>query len=358
MTQRTIAAAVAAPLTLLLLVLAFVLPLPYATYAPGLTVDVLGENGGAEIIQVQGHKVYPPDGQLRMTTVFVSKPGVRKTLPELVQVWLDDDEAVYPYEAVYPDDQTDEENQREGAVDMVTSQDKAIAVALAEMGEKVTPAVGVAFVQPGMPADGRLQVRDVFVTIDGKAVTTPQDVVDAVAASPAGQPIAFEVLRGGKRQTVDITPEQVEGQQRVGIDLGTFYRFPFQVSVNIDPDIGGPSAGLMFALAIYDTLTPGSLTEGRTIAGTGTIDPEGRVGPIGGIQQKIAGARDAGAQLFLVPPDNCDEALGSDHGSMRLVRADTMHDARLAVDAWTDDQGAELPSCEATADASAEGSDS
>ena len=83
---------------------------------------------------------------------------------------------------------------------------------------------------------------------------------------------------------------------------------PFDVSVNINDDIGGPSAGLMFSLAIYDTLTPGSLTGGQVVAGTGTIDDGGQVGPIGGIQQKIAGAREAGAQLFLVPPDNCADA--------------------------------------------------
>ncbi|MBI2243758.1 MAG: hypothetical protein HYU55_07355 [Nocardioides sp.] len=102
----------------------------------------------------------------------------------------------------------------------------------------------------------------------------------------------------------------------------------------------------MFSLAIYDTLTPGSLTGGATVAGTGTIDAAGNVGPIGGIQQKIVGARDAGAELFMVPPDNCEEALGAPNGDMRLVRADTMHDARVAVAAWVKDHDADLPSCE------------
>ncbi|WP_182523925.1 YlbL family protein [Nocardioides dongkuii] len=348
MKQRTLAALVALPLLLLLVVLAFTLPLPYATYAPGLTVDVLGESEkGEEIIEVSGHEAYRDDGEVRMTTVFVSLPEADKRLPELLGAWLDDDEAVYPYEVVHPDGETVEDSRREGAVDMVTSQDEAIAVALTEMGEEVEPAVGVAFVEDGTPADGALKVRDLFLEIDGKPIEKVEDVAAAVRAAGADDPVELVVLRDGRRTTIEVTPKLKDGTPTIGITVGTFYRFPFQVSVDIDPAIGGPSAGLMFALAIYDTLTPGSLTGGETIAGTGTIDAEGRVGPIGGVQQKIAGARADGAGLFLVPPDNCAEALGAEAGDMRLVRAETMHDARLAVEAWAEDPNTELPSCEA-----------
>ena len=121
--------------------------------------------------------------------------------------------------------------------------------------------------------------------------------------------------------------------------------------VNIDPDIGGPSAGLMFSLAIYDTLTPGSLTGDQVVAGTGTIKDDGSVGPIGGIQQKIVSARDDGASLFLVPPDNCDDALGAPNEDMRLVRADTMHDAVTSIEAWVKNPDASLPTCTLSADA-------
>ena len=346
MTQRTLAAVVAVPLTLVLLALAALLPLPYATYAPGLTVDVLGEESGQEIIQVQGHQTYRDEGQLRMTTVFVSSPGVRKGLLELMAVWLDDDEAVYPYDVVHRKDETVEQSRREGAVDMVTSQDKAVAVALRELGYDVQPAIGVAFVEEGTPAAGKLEVRDLFTKVDGQPVTAPEQVAAAVKATPPGESVELEVLRDGEPTTVEVEPRPVDGTPRVGIDVGTFFRFPFEVSVNIDPQIGGPSAGLMFALAIYDTLTPGSLSDGGTVAGTGTIDAEGAVGPIGGIQQKIAGAREAGAELFLVPPANCAEALGADAEGMRLVRATTMHEAREAVEAWAADPDATLPSCE------------
>ena len=120
---------------------------------------------------------------------------------------------------------------------------------------------------------------------------------------------------------------------RIGITPGVGFDFPFRVSVNVPEGIGGPSAGLMMSLAVFDTLTPGSLTDGADIAGSGTITPSGKVGPIGGIQQKIAAARDSGAELFFVPADNCDGIGGVDPGDMRLARASTMHRA-VAVRPW------------------------
>ncbi len=140
--------------------------------------------------------------------------------------------------------------------------------------------------------------------------------------------------------------ESYTGSPQVGIVLGQGYRLPFPVNITIDPRIGGPSAGLMFSLAIYDTLTPGSLTEDGSIAGTGEIAPDGTVGPIGGIQQKIVGADDAGAQLFLVPSDNCDDARGAHNGDMRLAKVTNFEDAITTVQAWAKDHDAELPSCD------------
>jgi len=347
MNQRLIAAVAAVPLVLGLILAAALMPLPFVVYAPGSTFDVLakGENE-AEIIQVLGHKTYRTGGELRMTTVLVTAPETKKTLFELMGAWLDPDDAVYPYEAVHGKDKTDQQNQIEGEVQMVTSQDAAIAVAQTELGLKVTPLPGVAHVNSDGPADGKLMVRDLFLEIGDRPVKTPEDVVEAVRDGTPGKPLEFVVLRDHERTEVTVTPEQGEDGAQVGIVLGTGFRFPFDVQVNIDPVIGGPSAGLMFSLAIYDTLTPGSLTDDQTVAGTGEITPDGRVGPIGGIQQKIVAARDADAQLFMVPPANCEEALNSDNGEMQLVRAETMHTARVAIEAWAADRDAELPSCE------------
>jgi PDZ domain-containing protein len=350
MTQRTLAGILAVPLLIGLWVTAALVPLPYVTYEPGLTVNVLGENDeGQQIIEIKGRPSYPDDGQLRMTTVYVSqpKPEGRNNLFELMHDWMSDEDAVYPYDAVYRQDETVEQNKQEGKAQMTSSQDAATAVALEELGYDVTePAV--AGVTKGAPADGELETGDVILRVDGTHVSTSDDVVAAVTAAPTGQPVSFVVRRDDARETVQVTPDTVDGKPQVGIQVGTQVKqdLPADVTINISPNIGGPSAGLMFSLGIYDTLTPGSLTGGKTVAGTGTMDAAGNVGPIGGIQQKIVGARDAGAQLFLVPPDNCQDALGAPNGDMRLVKADTMHDARLAIERWVKDPDADLPSCE------------
>jgi PDZ domain-containing protein len=346
MTQRTLAGLLAVPLLIGLWTAAATEPLPYVTYEPGLTVDVLAETKGEEIVQVQGHETYRDAGELRMTTVYVSQPDARVNLFELMHGWISREDSVYPYKSVYRPDETTEDNRREGAVEMVSSQDAAIAAALKELGIDVQPALEVLSVSDGAPADGRLEVRDIFVSVDGHRVTRPDDVIEAVRGASAGEPVTFVVRRDGERRTVAVTPEQEDGRPQVGIQLGTGYKFPFKVSVNIDSSIGGPSAGLMFSLGIYDTLTPGSLTGGEVVAGTGTIDGSGKVGPIGGIQQKIVGARDAGARLFLVPPDNCQDAVGAPAEDMRLVKAETMHDAVAAIQTWVADHDADLPTCE------------
>jgi Lon-like protease len=346
MTQRTLAGLLAVPLLIGLWTAAATEPLPYVTYEPGLTVDVLAETKGKEIIEVEGHEAYRDEGELRMTTVYVSQPDARVNLFELMHGWLSRENSVYPYKSVYRPDETTEDNRREGAVEMVSSQDAAIASALDELGFDVKPALEVLSVKDGAPADGKLEVRDIFVSVDGKRVSGTDDVVDAVKGTTAGRPVSFVVRRDGERRTVAVTPEEANGKPQIGIQFGTGYEFPFKVSVDIDSSIGGPSAGLMFSLGIYDTLTPGSLTGGEIVAGTGTIDGSGKVGPIGGIQQKIVGARDAGARLFLVPPDNCQDAAGAPAEDMRLVKAETMHDAVAAIKAWVADHDAELPSCE------------
>ena len=349
MSQRTGAGLLALCLLAVLWGTAAVVPLPYVTYYPGPTVDILAETDGDETVQVTGRKAYYDDGELRMTTVYVSQPQERVTLPELLRAYFDPDAAVWPRSSVYAPDETDESSDRESAVAMVSSQDTAVAAALTELGEKVDPVVEVLDVTPGLPAEGRLEVRDVLLRVGGSEVSEAQDVVDAVDRAAPGEPIAFVVRRGDRRLTVDITPEEVEGDLRIGITPGVGFDFPFRVRVDIADNIGGPSAGLMMSLAIYDTRTPGSMTGGADVAGTGSITPSGRVGPIGGIQQKIAAARDAGAELFFVPAGNCDGIGGVDPGDMRLTRATTMHRAVGTLADWVADHDAALPTCEDTA---------
>lgn len=355
MNQRLIAAVVAVPAVLALLVLSLFEGLPFATFAPGGTIDVLGPDGNdAEVVQVDGHEVYRDNGQLRMTTVRVSPAGdppdtAYLSLGELMGTWFDGDDAVYPYDSVHQDGETAESSREEGAVQMATSQDDAVYVALTEDGIDVPQVLQVAAVTPDMPSDGVLKIGDLLRSINGEAVADDVELRKAIQQATPGEPISIGIERVGKARTVEVTPVQqtVEGKKRllIGVTPGFDYVFPFDVKINISDNIGGPSAGLIFSLAVYDTITPGSLTGGARVAGTGEIAPDGRVGPIGGIQQKIAGARAEGTDLFLVPVDNCADALGADNGDMKLVRASTMHEVRLALEAYAADPSADLPSC-------------
>jgi PDZ domain-containing protein len=361
MNQRTPAAAAAVVLVAALAVVALLKPLPYTTYAPGPTINVLGAPNGKEIIQVGGgQKSYRDDGQLRMTTVSVTPKDSNLNLFEVMAAWINRNDAVYPKDAVYPDDKTADEVRDEGQVQMVSSQDTAVAVAEKALGYPVTPSLEVTLISDGSPADGALAVRDLIRKVNGVPLSddiskASDELRSAIKATPPGQQVTLTVLRDGKEVDVPLTPEQpstdlfgvvkVTGSPQLGIFLGQGFILPFPVTVSIDPRIGGPSAGLMFSLAIYDTLTPGSLTGGGRVAGTGEIAADGTVGPIGGIQQKIVGAREDGAQLFLVPADNCDDAKGARNGDMRLVKVDTFDHARSAIETWAKDHDAKLPSC-------------
>ena len=346
MSQRTLAAMLAVPLLIGLFVVVGTQPLPYVTYRPGPTVDILAARDGKEIEEVSGHQAYYDDGELRLTTIYVDQPQDDVTLDELMRAWLDPSDAVYPYDSVYAPDETDESSDVESAVQMVSSQDAAVATALTELGYDVEPEVEVLYVDKQLPAEGKLKVRDILVSAGGAEITTAEDVVEAVDRAPLGEPLTFVVRRKGQEISVDVTPREVDGDKRIGITPGPGFTFPFDVSVNIGDNIGGPSAGLMFSLAIYDTLTPGSLTGGEVVAGTGEIRSDGTTGRIGGIQQKIAGAEAAGASLFMVPVGNCPDTTDLDTGDMRLVRVDTMHDAVEAITTWADNHDAALPTCE------------
>ena len=348
MTQRTWAALLAVPLFVALGLYAAVSPLPFVTYAPGPTINVLGDSNGKPVIQVQGHRTYQDTGQLRMTTVSVTQRDARLDLFTLMRTWFTSQDAVYPYAIQYGDGGSQQQDVQEGQVEMIGSQDNAIAAALRALGYRVHPVMEILGVRPGLPADGKLKPRDVLVRFAGHPVDAHTDMVSLIKTVPVGKRVPVTVLRKGKQVTVHVAPVEQDGSHLIGVELGVGYKFPVKVTVSVSEAIGGPSAGLMFALSIYDKLTPGSLTGGGRVAGTGEIRADGTVGEIGGIQQKIVGARRDGAQLFLVPPANCDDALTSDHGSMRLAKAATLRDAVAEVTAWSKDHNATLPQCTAT----------
>ena len=350
MNRRTLASLLVFSLLMALGGAAAFLPVPYVTMSPGPTVDVLGETGNRTIIDVRGHRTYPTRGDLRLTTVSVTNPTNRIGLGEALGAWFDGSRAVYPRDVIYPPDQTADDVKQQRDVEMVSSQDTAIAAALTELGYKLPLQIEVLAVTKKSPAAGKLETRDRILSINGVRIRTVKQVSEAIQKTGVGETATFVVRRGGATRTVTIRPEGADDDPKravVGVQIGTGYDFPFDVSVRLGEDIGGPSAGLIFALGVYDTLTPGSLTGGTDIAGTGTIDQRGRVGPIGGIQQKIVAAADAGAKIFLVPPGNCASAEGADvtKDRIKLVRAPTMHSAVTSLKAYAADPAADLPGC-------------
>lgn len=351
MSRRTVSSVLVVVLLVALVGAAAFLPVPYVTMSPGPTVDVLAKLHGDKVIEVDGADTYPTKGDLRLTTVSVTSPTVEISLLEALSAWFDGTRAVYPRDVIYPPEQTAEDVRRQSSVQMVSSQDTAIAVALQELGYDLPLLTEVLGVTKGSPADGRLEPRDYIVEVNGVRITDVSQVSKSIQRTGVGEEAEFVVRRDGERRTVRVAAEAAPDDPDravVGVEIGQGYDFPFDVKVHLDEDIGGPSAGLIFSLAVYDTLTPGALTGGSDVAGTGSIDPDGAVGAIGGIQQKIVAAADAGAKVFLVPAANCEAALGADvrDDEIRLVRTENMHQAVQSLEAYAEHADADLPSCQ------------
>lgn len=330
--------------------LAAFVPVPYSTMRPGPVFNTLGEFDGRPLIEFgDGVTTYDdPDGSLNFTTVSVSRASSDVTLLDAVKTALTPDAEVVPRDLLYPEGTTQEQSTQESAAQLAGSKSTSAVAALRALGKDVTTRVLVASVVEDGPAEGVLQADDLVRSIDGVAVATPQEAVDQIGKAEPGDTVTLGVERAGKPQQVSVTTVPAEDdpdRALVGVTLGADYDLPVDVTNNVGEAIGGPSAGTMFALAIYDKLTPGSLTAGRDIAGTGTIDADGVVGPIGGVKQKIAGADEAGAEVFLVPAANCAEAAESDH-DLTLVKVEKLTGAIDALEALAKDPKAEVPTCE------------
>jgi PDZ domain-containing protein len=327
---------------------AFVLPLPYVIESPGVTENVLGKYKGKEVITITGHKTYPVKGHLNLTTVLVTRPDYKPRLANVFKAWVDSDEAVIPRDAYYPPDQTVKQSEQQDARDMLDSQSAAIAAGLRLAGyDAIVPTVGK--VTKGSPASGVLESGDGILAVDGASTATASALVSTLSSKKPGTRVTLTIRRDFSDRTVSVVTEanpDKPGKSRIGVTIGDGFNPPFKVSVKLGQQIGGPSGGLMFSLAIYDKLTPGALTGGRFIAGTGTIDQYGTVGPIGGIQQKIVSAQRDGATIFLVPSGNCSEAVKSPaKGKIELVKVSTLSTAVTAVEVLATNANAKVPSC-------------
>lgn len=339
---------VAGSVTAVLGAAGLLLPAPYVVESPGPTFNTIGEAASQPLIKVEGRESYPTNGQLDLTTVYVSGgPNSDISVVQAIAAWADTEKAIYPSEFLYPPGTTNTEVDEENAAAMTSSQESAVAAALRQLDIGFTEELAVAAFVDGSPAEGRLEAGDVLVSVDGAPVTGIESLREALNQSN-GEPVDLTVRRGGAEQTVPVAAEQADsGTYQLGIQLATDFSFPFDVTIGLD-NVGGPSAGMMFALGIIDRLTPGELTGGEHFAGTGTIDAAGNVGPIGGIRQKMIGAAESGARFFLAPEANCGEVVDHVPNGLAVVSVATLDDAVSAVTALAGGADpAGLPQCTA-----------
>jgi PDZ domain-containing protein len=300
---------------------------PYVQLEPGPTYDTLGkDDAGKDIIAISGASATASAGQLRFVTIGVVKD---LSLAGALVGWIRQDDAVVPRELIYPPDQTDQQVEQQNADDFAESESAAQTAAFRELG--FASQIKVKDVSAGSPAAGKLKPGDVITSVDGTKVTSADTLLGALRGKPAGTTFAIGITRNGTATTVQVaTVAGEDGVPRIGVTPEIISSAPFKVNIPIE-NIGGPSAGLMLTLGIIDKIKPEDLTGGKIIAGTGTIDADGKVGPIGGVPQKLVASKDAGATFFLTPKDNCAEAVANEQKDLPLVQVATLDDALKAL---------------------------
>jgi Lon-like protease len=308
---------------LALLLAAIAWPLPYYSEGPGPARDVVPR------IIYQGMPRYEPTGQLDLTTVrYEQLTGLT-----WLRAQLDSTLSVVKADVVYPPEVPVTVTQQRGVSQMDQSQIAATAVALHALHRYPKEHGDGALIEdvvPSCPADGKLYPGDIITSVDGTAVRTAARASKLFDKIPNDQPLHFDLNVDGDtvQETFTRAPCGPKDEKLVGISM--IDAFPIDVTYTSD-EIGGPSAGLMWALGLYELLTPEDITAGRTIAGTGEIAPDGTVYPIGGIEDKVVAAQRAGATIFLAPKDNMSELQGVDTGDMQVISVKTFDDALQAL---------------------------
>jgi len=346
-TRRSLTLGISLLATTLLVAGMAVMPAPYVVRSPGPTQDTLGEQKDQDLIQIEGAPTYDSTGELLLTTVSVAGgPGYPANLVQVVEGWAEQSRSVRPVEETFPRDVTKEQTEQESQQEMVSSQETATVAALTELGYEVPATLTIQGAAEGTGAQGVVETGDVITTVNGKDVVTYQDLIDELATVTPGDDVVLGVERGGESTDLTITTQEADGKAILGVFIDPAFELPIDVKIQIE-DIGGPSAGTMFALGIIDRLTPEDEADGEIIAGTGTMSVEGDVGPIGGIQQKLYGAVRDRATWFLAPESNCDEVVGNVPEGLNVVKVATLEEARQAMVAIGAGEGESLPTCTA-----------
>ncbi|WP_199742570.1 YlbL family protein [Nocardia stercoris] len=313
---------------------------PFVALGPGPTFNTLGDKDGGPVVDIQGVPIHQTSGNLNMTTVAV-QDGLN--IFDAFGFWVDGRYGLVPRAEVYPPDVPRDKVDESNKADFKQSEDNAELAALHYL--KYPTVVKLGSVAADGPAHDALRAGDQLLSVAGKPIATSQDVVDAVRGAQPGTVVPVRLRRDGAEQTVDVKlgarPDD-SAKGYLGVTPDETPDGPVKMTFNLS-DVGGPSAGLMFTLAVIDKMSAGDLNGGKFVAGTGTIDPQGKVGPIGGIQYKMVAAREAGAETFLVPADNCTEALQHHPDGLRLVKVDTLNTAVDALRAL--DAGQPAPAC-------------
>lgn len=322
-------------------------PTPYVLERPGPTFDTTGEIDGEQLVSIDGAETYPTDTQLDFTTVYVvGGPGSSPRILDSLFSWANPADAVLPLEVMYPPDATQEEISSSGTAAMSSSQDLAVAAAMEHMGDDYTTTLTVQDVVPGAPAEGILESGDILRTVDGDPIVSLQGLRESLNDDDDAQ-VTIGVERDGTDEELEVGTVEADGNQQLGVYLERSFEFPFDVNFTLE-NVGGPSAGMMLALGIIDELTPGSLGGENHVAGTGTIEVTGEVGPIGGIRQKLVGASEADVDVFLAPRGNCAEVVGHEPEGMQVIAVETLEDSVNALETVADGGDlSTLPTCSA-----------
>ena len=346
MSRRSLTLVIASVGTAVAIAVSVLVPVPYVILGPGPTLNTLGnDSSGHPLITISGHPSYSAGGHLNMVTVsYQGCAGNRFNIFTAIVAWLNPHQAVVPESEICPAGQTQHQTQEQDTQQMTGSQQTATAAALTQLHIAYSTEVVVVQADKGLPAYGVLKAGDVITKVDGTPVTSQAGLTKAIYAHPAGSTLTATITRHGQTRQVQVGTRESGGHPVMGVEIQEQYKFPFTVRISVG-DIGGPSAGLMFALGIIDKLTKLDLTGGRFIAGTGEITPGGQVQPIGGIQQKMIGARNAGATIFLTPSSNCADAKGAAPAGLRLVKVSTLAQAVTYLEDLNRTPSSSVPSC-------------
>jgi len=321
-------------------VLLAVVTVPFVSLGPGPTFNTLGDVDGKQVVAISGTSTQPTTGHLNMTTVSERDD---LTLGEALTLWLSGQEQLVPRDLVYPPGKSREDVDKANNADFKQSEDSAAYAALGFL--KYPPAVTVATVTDPGPSAGKLKSGDAIDAVNGTPVANIEQFTGFLKNTKPGQVVTIDYRRknepaGVAQITLGTNKDRDYGFMGVAVLDAPWA--PFVIDFNL-ANVGGPSAGLMFSLAVVDKLTTGELAGSTFVAGTGTISIDGKVGQIGGITHKMAAAQKAGATVFLVPAKNCYEAASDNPSNLRLVKVETLSDAVDALHAVT--SGGQPPTC-------------